>query len=814
MSNKRKIAKESNSIKWNYIIAVIFSVILIVAPFNGGSYFRNKYILLIAFISILFALLIVLKNNISKNSPIIHNYIDIGVIAFALSYIFSSIFAISSMDGLDGLLIYISLFMIYKISSYLSSIETTKKVLNNTLILTIFIVAIFSMFGAADIIKLNGVFGWGDRLMGLYQYPNATASVLAAGFIFTLITLISEENKNLRLVYFTLMTTVLLAFLETKSRGGILILAIVWIITIILADDKSRLYGFIYTLFSGIVSIAVYSKINASFISKEGFVPVFLIFIIATVLLALIIEYCRKYLDKISVKVIRYAFLSLIVLSVVFIMLAFNITSPLQISKDNPQRGYEIYEVKPESKYVFEIHGQGLIDINNIVVKVNSIDKARIRTEIASGQYELDDNKTELLSFKTLDSTEYISLDFINGEDNSKTEITKVLLKHEDTGQLIKEIKLKYKFIPDDIAKKINEINLKTESSSERFIFVKDGLKIVKDYPIFGAGYKSWGKLYTKYQSYSYTSREAHNFYLQTAVEAGIVGFIILVTTLILALYALIKLYIIKKDRDRLYIIALGGFIAVLFGHALIDFDFSLYAIAMLAWTSLGMLAAEASKGNILNIKMKQNRIINYIFICISIAVFLVSATMYKGMTDGNKAAKLVNNDNEAAKKIYEKSMKFSYYNYSYLVDYNQILTSEVIQTGDKSKVPEIYEGYKEVEKNDGYNTKFYMPVLNFYLRFGYLEDAQNLLDKHIEITPLDPNVYEQKATIDNEIMKQFASNKGLKEAISYADKIIDIEKQHEEALSKTIAPFELTDRTKSLIKVAKSWKEKWEKRL
>ncbi|MDD2482559.1 MAG: O-antigen ligase family protein, partial [Lutispora sp.] len=743
MSNKRKIAKESNSIKWNYIIAVIFSVILIVAPFNGGSYFRNKYILLIAFISSLFTLLMVLKNNISKNSPIIHNYIDIGVIAFALSYIFSSIFAISSMDGLDGLLIYISLFMIYKTSSYLSSIETTKKVLNNTLILTTFIVAIFSMFGAADIIKLNGVFGWGDRLMGLYQYPNATASVLAAGFIFTLIALISEKNKNFRLVYFTLMTTVLLAFLETKSRGGILILGIVWIITIILADDKSRLYGFIYTLFSGIISIAVYSKISASFINKEGFVPVFLIFAIATVLLALIIEYCRKYLDKISVKVIRYAFLSLIALSVVFIMLAFNITSPLQISMDKPQRGYEIYEVKPENKYAFEIHGQALGETNNIVVKVNSIDKARIRTEIASGRYELDDNKTELLSFKTLDSTEYISLDFINGEDNSKTEITKVSLKHEDTEQLIKDIKLKYKFIPDDIAKKINEINLKTESSSERFIFVKDGLKIVKDYPIFGAGYKSWGKLYTKYQSYSYTSREAHNFYLQTAVEAGIVGFIILVTTLILALYALIKLYIIKKDRDRLYIIALGGFIAVLFGHALIDFDFSLYAIAMLAWTGLGMLAAEASKGNILNIKMKQNKIINYIFICISIAVFLVSATMYIGMGDGNKAAKLVNNDNEAAKKIYEKSMKFSYYNYSYLVDYNQILTSEVIQTGDKSKVPEIYEGYKEVEKNDGYNTKFYNSMLDFYLRFGYLDDAQGILERYIEVTPLDPNVYE-----------------------------------------------------------------------
>ena len=791
----------------NHVLVFLFLIISTYAPFNRGLYFRSGYIPFIGIISVIFFIYLFQKNN--KGNKIIHNYLDIGIMAFALSYIFSSIFSISSMDGLDGLLVYISLFMIYKISSYIGSIETTKKVLSGILILPTFVVALFSMLGAADIIKLNGVFGWGDRLMGLYQYPNATASVLAAGFILILFILISEENKKFRITYFTFMTIVLLAFLETKSRGGLLILAIVWIITIVLADDKSRLYGFIYTLFSGIIGIAVYSKINASFISKEGFTSIFLVFMIATILLAFIIEYGRRYLDKISMKVIRYTFLSLIALSVIFLALAFNTTAPLQISKDKPQRGYEIYEVKPENKYSFEIHGQAVSGSNNIRIKVNSIDKARIRKEIAAVQYKFDNNNTEVLNFKTLDSTEYISIDFINGEDSSGTKITKVLMKNEDTGQLVKDIKLKYKFIPDDIAKKINEINLKTESSSERFIFIKDGLKIVKDYPIFGAGYKSWGKLYAKYQSYPYTSREAHNFYLQTAVEAGIVGFIILVTTLILALYALTKLYIIKKDSDRLYIIALGGFISTLFGHALIDFDFSLYAIAMLVWTSLGILAAEASKGNILNIKMKENKAVNYIFMCISIAVIFVSATMYKGMSEGQKAAGLVNNDIKAAKQMYEKAMQFSYYNYSYLVDYNQILTREVIHTGDRVKASQIYQEYKKIEKHDGYNTKFYNLMLDFYLRFGYLDDAQGILERYIEVTPLEPKVYELKANVDYEIVSQLSSSQRSEEAAIYADRIIQIEKQYEKNLSKTIAPFALTDRTRSIIEAAKSWKEK-----
>ena len=815
MSNKRKISKKNNLIQWNYIIAAIFSIILVAAQFNGGSYFRNKYILLISFISVLFTLLIVFKNKTSKNSSIIHNYIDIGIIAFALSYILSSIFAISSMDGLDGLLIYLSLFMIYKISSYLYSEDTTKLVLNNGLIFSILVLAFFSMLGAADIIKLNGVFGWGDRLMGLYQYPNSTASVLAAGVIFTLYILLTEKNKNMRIVYFVLMSTILQAFFQSKSRGAILVFAIVWAVTILISNNKGRLYGFIYTALSAIACMSVYSKIYSTFMNKNGFLPILIIFLVECIVISIIIEYSRRYLDKIDDKAIRYSFISLISLSVILIVLAITITTPLELSQHITQRGYEVYEVKPENKYVFEITGQNIGNGDgSLIIKVNSIDKARNRTEIASSQYTFDIGKTEVLKFDTLDNTEFITIDFIKGEGAETAKITKVLLKNEDTGQPIKDIKLKYKFIPDDIAKKINEINLKTESSSERFIFVKDGIKIVKDYPVFGAGFKSWGKLYTKYQSYSYISREAHNFYLQTAVETGIVGFIVIAVTLVLALYALIKLYITKKDDDRLYIIGLGGFIAVFFGHALIDFDFSLYAIAMLAWTSLGMLAAEASESNVLKISRRENKVFNYVLIFISIAMFFVSATMYKGMKDGDKAAKLVNSDNESAKKIYEKAMRFSYYNCSYLIDYNQILTAETIETRDASKKTEIYENYKKIEKYDGYNIKFYQPMLSFYLGFGYIDDAQDLLERHIEITPLDPNVYELKANVDHEIMSQLASNQRLKEAIVMADKIIDIEKQYENALSKTIAPFELTDRTKSIIKVAKSWKEKWTERV
>ncbi|NTZ20268.1 hypothetical protein EXW96_22790 [Paenibacillus sp. JMULE4] len=49
------------------------------------------------------------------------------------------------------------------------------------------------------------------------------------------------------------------------------------------------------------------------------------------------------------------------------------------------------------------------------------------------------------------------------------------------------------------------------------------------DYPIIGAGGGGWSSLYQQYQSYPYTSRQAHNFLLQYLTEIGLLGILAIV---------------------------------------------------------------------------------------------------------------------------------------------------------------------------------------------------------------------------------------------------------------------------------------------
>lgn len=76
--------------------------------------------------------------------------------------------------------------------------------------------------------------------------------------------------------------------------------------------------------------------------------------------------------------------------------------------------------------------------------------------------------------------------------------------------------------LPETLQKRVESINLQQTSVLERGTFYRDAMKVVRDYPLFGAGGGAWAALYEKYQNNPYTSRQAHNYFLQSLAEVGI----------------------------------------------------------------------------------------------------------------------------------------------------------------------------------------------------------------------------------------------------------------------------------------------------
>ncbi|WP_145028174.1 O-antigen ligase family protein [Paenibacillus sp. Y412MC10] len=146
--------------------------------------------------------------------------------------------------------------------------------------------------------------------------------------------------------------------------------------------------------------------------------------------------------------------------------------------------------------------------------------------------------------------------------------------------------------LPQNVSTRLENINFKQHSVLERITFYEDGMKVVKDYPILGAGGGAWAALYEKYQNNPYTSRQAHNFFVQYLLEVGIVGFAIFMAFVIYIFYKYIGGYI-KADEEGKdsYFLYLVLAVSILL-HSIIDFNMSYVFIGILVFVGLGGMAA------------------------------------------------------------------------------------------------------------------------------------------------------------------------------------------------------------------------------
>ncbi|UNK18022.1 O-antigen ligase family protein [Paenibacillus sp. N3/727] len=146
--------------------------------------------------------------------------------------------------------------------------------------------------------------------------------------------------------------------------------------------------------------------------------------------------------------------------------------------------------------------------------------------------------------------------------------------------------------LPQNIAIRLDNINLNQHSVLERFTFYKDAMKVVADYPIFGAGGGAWAALYEQYQNNPYTSRQAHSFFIQYLIEVGIVGFLIFMSCILYIFYKYIRGYIKADEEGRnshfLYVIIVLSILM----HSTLDFNMSYVFLGILVFLGLGGMAA------------------------------------------------------------------------------------------------------------------------------------------------------------------------------------------------------------------------------
>lgn len=134
--------------------------------------------------------------------------------------------------------------------------------------------------------------------------------------------------------------------------------------------------------------------------------------------------------------------------------------------------------------------------------------------------------------------------------------------------------------IPASVSR-LADISLETDNAQNRLEFTRDALRAFQDQP-WGYGGTGWDRTYRRYQQANYISRETHNHYSQTLVEAGALGFLALIGAIGASLWTAYR----SRGEDSLrWTMAVAGSLLAL--HASVDVDLSFFYLWLLMWVLL-----------------------------------------------------------------------------------------------------------------------------------------------------------------------------------------------------------------------------------
>lgn len=601
-----------------------------------------------------------------------------------LSFLISLIGAASNYYGANMLYMHMMYATFFILAIYVSNNRLGNTILQYTLLLSGYLVVIFGILnwfgnlkianGIAELFtNLNGLPAYkhavmsdsnGLRLTSVFQYANTYSAYLIA-LLFGCMFFMFRSRKWYSVALHSLMLVpILVSFLLTLSRGGLVILPVVLLVLLLFFSVERQIKLLLYLGISAVAVLLTIGKITEIGSSLQN-----------------------SFNPNLSLKGWGILAAASIIVSVLITLLNRYLTPVLE----------KTIQKKIKSRYAPVVLPVGAVILGTVAVIILFTD----------------------------------------------TGITKLL--------------------PENIRVRIDNINFQQHSVLERGTFYADSLKLVKDYPVFGAGGGGWAALYEKYQNNPYTSRQAHNFFLQYLVEVGIFGFLIFAVLLGLILYNYCRHYF-KSDKDTkdtkvLYLI----FLISLLIHSAIDFNLSYAFLAIVVFTCLGGLtssfdtAAAPFTNRLSKWESYLPKIISGGTLVIAIVFITMSIRLLSGNTHYNQAIAEAQQAKPYTEVIATLDKALSMQpNHPDYVDLKQDILMQVFrQINDPSLEHEAVQLIKDFRKAEPYHRLGILFQLNFFIEQRNFLEAHSVNIEGLEIFPWDIELYESQMLILYELGNQ-----------------------------------------------------------
>lgn len=322
--------------------------------------------------------------------------------------------------------------------------------------------------------------------------------------------------------------------------------------------------------------------------------------------------------------------------------------------------------------------------------------------------------------------------------------------------------------LPGNIGERLENINLQQHSVLERFTFYKDAVKVIKNYPVIGAGGGAWAAFYEKYQNNPYTSRQAHSFLMQYLVEVGILGFVVLAAFIGFIFYKYIRGYFRSDEEKRNAYFPYFIIVLSILVHSLMDFNMSYVFIGMLVFLGLGGLAAVMDNKPLKRLTLSPigvRAIFSGIMILGSLVLIFSSIRFIQANNAFEKGKKLMATSSdfqqiqiplvEALDKRPNQPDAVLYLSSLYQVAYQQSQNDSFYNLDLQLLISSL--------KQDPYNKTMYNDLITLYTLKGETEKAYDVLKDNAHRYVYDQDWYEKLIIQSYELGYQ-SINSGAKE--------------------------------------------------
>lgn len=578
---------------------------------------------------------------------------------------------------------------------------------------------VFALLGTvtSNFLNLNAV-ETGTRMLSIYQAPNVFAGCAGLGVILALGLVQGAVRGKERCALLCVLYLNALSFILAFSMGASAFIAVAFVLYLLL-ESSARRGALLVLMVETVIPVAIGMALVAmtSFDGQDTFqlIPLACA-VLGCVVLCLLDRFVGQKLgEKLQNrgKTMWVVILAVLAAALAFVLLAYNLTGGTSLSTGESLRR-SVYPAPGEYTMSASVDG-------TVQVKVESQSRQDTMMHTSTVLYS---GALEDVAITVPEDSTVVYFTFYAGTD---AVLEEVLLSGESGSE---RVPLGYKLLPGFVANRLQGL-FANQNVVQRTVFFADGMKLFHRSPVVGLGMGAYENAIMSVQSFYYQTKYAHNHYIQSLLETGVIGLLLFVGLILVSAVVLI----IKRRKsggENPMVPALMAALVFMAGHAAMEVVFSYYAYLPIAYGVFALINLYGADAIPLRWMAKKAGVA----VLGGVAALIV---VFGGMLSCNMLANAMTEDT-ATFEVMARAAEMDPYEWAdHMLSY--VYNAMVIEV-DEGTMQQAHEFAAVLAQVDSNSIPVYLS--QFYLSNGYLEEGINVLKKYVGYVSSDSDAWNQ----------------------------------------------------------------------